>query len=126
MATVAVADRNTGHIDLSIAQTGNGDSTNIVDRGTLRIGKPGSVVITSAIGATPTVTVNLQGSSDGINWYNVPYALVATPTTFVIAALVITTAVTTHYLLQVDQPWRYLKLAYTSNTNVTVTAFADL
>lgn len=107
---------------LSVAQTGNADSTNTVDRGADRIGKPGAIVITTTIGATPTVTVNIQGSADGSAFYNIPYALVATPSTFVVAALTITTAVTTTYLLQVDQAWRYLKLVYSANTNVTITA----
>jgi hypothetical protein len=113
-----------GSANLSTAQTGNGDSTNIAFRGS-RAGS-GAVVITSAIGATPTVTVNIQGSVDGTQFFNVPYALVATPATFVIAAITITTAVTTSYLLQPNQPWRYLKLAYSANTNVTLTADAYL
>jgi hypothetical protein len=79
-------------------------------------------VIASAIGATPTVTVNIQGSADGITWFNVPYALLATPRTFVLTALTITTAVTTTYLLQEGVFWRYLKLALSANTNVTLTA----
>lgn len=105
---------------LSSAQTGNGDSTNILDRRALT--GPADLVITTTIGATPTVTVNIVGSAEGTNWWNVPYALIATPSTFVVSALTITTAVTTHYLLQGGQPWRYLKLVYTANTNVTSTA----
>lgn len=107
---------------LSVAQTGNGDSAiaSRDNRGS------GGIVVTSTIGATPTVTVNIQGSVDGVNWFNVPYALVATPATFVISAVVITTAVTTSYLLQTDQPWNYLKLVYSANTNVTLTATAYL
>lgn len=107
---------------LSDAQTGNADSTNTLDRGSQR--GPGAVVVTSTIGATPTVTVNIQGSVDGTNFYNIPYALVATPATFVVTAITITTATTTTYLLQVDQAWRYLKLVYSANTNVTLTANA--
>jgi hypothetical protein len=105
---------------LSTAQTGNADSTNTLYRAVP--GRAGAVVITSAIGATPTVTVNLLGSVDGTNFYNVPYALVATPTTFVVAAITITTAVTTTYLLKVDQPWVFFKLNYSANTNVTLDA----
>lgn len=107
---------------LSTAQTGNGDSTNVIDRGTDRMGKPGAIVITTTVGATPTVTVNIQGSADGTAFYNIPYALVATPSTFTVAAITITTATTTTYLLQVDQAWRYVKLVYSANTNVTITA----
>jgi hypothetical protein len=110
---------------LSVAQTGNGDSTNTADRGA-NVGQPGAVVITSTIGATPTVTVNIQGSADGTAFYNVPYALVATPETLTVAALTITTAVTTTYLLRPHHAWRYLKLVYSANTNVTLTATAYL
>ena len=109
---------------LSSAQTGNGDSTNIAGRQMGAVQGGGAVVITSAIGATPTVTVNIQGSVDGTNFFNVPYALVATPRTFVITAITITTAVTTTYLLQESIFYRFLKLAYTANTNVTLTATA--
>jgi hypothetical protein len=83
----------------------------------------GAVVITSTIGTAPcTATVNIQGSADGTNWFNVPYALVATPRTFVITALTITTAVATTYLLQEQVFWRYLRLAISSCTNVTLSA----
>jgi hypothetical protein len=109
---------------LSNAQTGNGDSTNIASRG--RVGGGGAVVITSAVGATPTVTVNIQGSVDGTNFYNIPYALVATPETLSVAAITITTAVTTTYLLRPNHAWKYLKLVLSANTNVTLTANAYL
>ena len=106
---------------LSSAQTGNADSTNTYDRGFNRRG-PAALVITTTVGATPTVTVNIQGSVDGAAFYNVGYALVATPNTVAVAALTITTATTTTYQLLTDQAWRYLKLVYSSNTNVTLTA----
>ena len=112
-------------VNLSTAQTGNGDSTNTAHRGR-RPGSGGAVVITSAIGATPTVTVNIQGSVDGVAFFNIPYALVATSETLTIAAIVITTAVTTTYLLRPNHAWAYLKLVYSANTNVTLTADAFL
>jgi hypothetical protein len=111
-------------VALQAAQTGNADSTNVADRGTRREG--GALVIASTIGATPTVTVNIQGSVDGSAWFNVPYALVATPRTFVLTALTITTAVTTTYLLQELVYWRYLKVVMSANTNVTLTTTAYL
>jgi hypothetical protein len=105
--------------NLSTAQTGTGDSTNTV----VRSGPDRNAVrITSTIGATPTVTVNIQGSVDGVTFFNIPYALVATPSSFVVTAITITTAVTTFYLLQPGQAWNYLKLVYSANTNVTLTA----
>lgn len=70
-ATGAVA----GAITLSSAQTGNGDSTNVADRGVERMGMPAALVVTSAVGATPTVIVNIMGSVDEVNWFNLPYAL---------------------------------------------------
>lgn len=112
-------------VNLQTAQTGNADSTNTAYRGS-RPGRGGAVVVTSVIGATPTVTVNIQGSMDGVNFYNIPYALVATPSTFVVAAITITTAVTVTYLLQPDQAWRFVKLVMSANTNVTLTSDAYL
>lgn len=122
MAVLTLTNPESGVV-LSTAQTGNGDSTNTLYR---RGVGPGAIVITSTVGATPTVTVNIQGSADGTNFYNVPYALVATPSTFAVTAITITTAVTTTYLLQRDQAWDYLKLVYSANTNVTLTATAYL
>ena len=122
MAVIAVAATNSPIVQLGVAQTGNVDTTNTLDRGTFQ-GEV-AVLITSAIGATPTVTVNILGSDDGTNFYNVPYALTATPATFVVAAITITTAVSTTYLLQANQAWQFLKLNFSSNTNVTLTATA--
>ena len=110
--------------NLSTAQTGNAVSTNTIDRGVRADG--GAVVITSTIGATPTVTVNILGSVDGVTFFNIPYALVATPRTFVVTAITITTAVTTTYLLQELIPFRYVKINMSANTNVTITADAYL
>ena len=109
-------------VNLSTAQTGNADSTNIWDRGNRR--GAGAVVITSTVGSTPTVTVNILGSVDGSTFYNVPYTLNATPETLAIAAITITTAVTTTYQLRPNHAWRFLKLNYSANTNVTLTADA--
>lgn len=111
-------------VTLGTAQTGNVDTTNTADRGFNR--GPGAVVVTSTIGSTPTVKIDIQGSVDGSAWFNVPYALVATPTTFVVAQITTTTATTVTYLLQTGHPWRYLKCVYSSNTNVTLTATAYL
>lgn len=115
-----------GSFALSAAQTGNADSTNTADRGGIRAGNPGALVITSTVGATPTVTVNIQGSVDGTNFYNIPYALNATPETVAVAAITITSATTTVYQLRPDHAWRFLKLVYSANTNVTLTATAYL
>jgi hypothetical protein len=105
---------------LSATQSGNGQSTNIADRGGAR--GPALLKVTTTVGATPTVTIAVEGSADGTNWFNIPYADSATPTTVSVATFVITTATTVYKLLQVDQPWRFVRLTYSANTNVTSTA----
>jgi hypothetical protein len=111
---------------LCAAQTGNFTSAAGIRQQAQDTQNPAALVITSAIGGTPTVTVNIQGSVDGVNYYNIPYALVATPSTFVLTALTITTAVSTTYLLQFGQPWQFIQIVASANTNVTLTATAYL
>jgi hypothetical protein len=106
-------------INLSTAQTGNGDSTNTLDRGALR--RACLLKVTTTVGATPTVTIDFKGSMDGTNFYNIAYALAGTPETVAVAAVVITTATTNYYILRPEHPWRYVKLVYSANTNVTST-----
>lgn len=108
--------------NLSNAQTGNGVSTNVVDRGNLT--KPVLLKITTAVGATPTCTYALEGSPDNTNWFSIPYADSATPTTVAVATFVITTAGTVWKVLLVDFPWRYFRITYSANTNVTNTSDA--
>jgi len=92
------------------------------DRGSIR--GAALLQITTVAGATPTVTVNILGSVDGTNFFNIGYAVTATPETVAVAALVLTGAATTvqYYILRRDHPWRYLKLNYSANTNMQVTA----
>lgn len=106
--------------NLCTSQTGNGDSTNTADRGGLR--RAALLRIISVVGSTPTVTVNILGSMDGTNFFNVAYALPATPETLTVAAITITTAVTGLYILRPEHPWRFLKINLSANTNVTLTA----
>lgn len=121
MATVdATPSGAPDQASLSAAQTGNGQSTNVADRGGAR--GPALLKITTTIGATPTCTYAIEGSADGTNWFAIPYADSATPTTVSVATFVITTATTVYKLLQVDQPWRFVRLTYSANTNVTTTA----
>src|SRR6476646_11495750 len=127
MATVATVGALVGSptVTLCTAQTGTGASTNVADRGagygSAGYG-PALLTINSTIGATPTVTVDIQGSADGTNWFNIAYALPATPETPVVTALTITTAVTSVYILRANQPWRFCRLNLSANTNVTLTA----
>lgn len=107
--------------NLSSAQTGDGASTNIIDRGAVTE-RPAQLKITTTIGATPTCTYLIEGSADGSSWFPVTYADSATPTTLSFATFVITTATTVLKHLQADQPWRFLRINYSSNTNVTNTA----
>lgn len=113
-----------GAIVLGTAQTGNVDTTNTLDRGTYR--GPVAVVLTNVDAGGGTVKVDIKGSADGTNFYNAAYALVATPETLSVAQITVTAATTTTYLLRPDHAWRYLKLAYSSNTAETLTATAHL
>jgi hypothetical protein len=111
--------------NLQSAQTGNADSTNTIlrradDERNLRAH---ILRIVSTVGATPTVTVNIMGSFNGTDFFNVPYsALGAVAGEWSKAALVITTAVTGLYYLKPGEGWRYLKLVMSANTNVTLTS----
>ena len=112
-------------LDNAVALTngaGPYNSTNTAYRGSFYGG--GSIVIANTGGAGPAVTLNIQGSMDNSTFYNVPYALVATPRTFVVSAISITTTATTAYLLQELVPYQYLKCVWSNVTNETVTATA--
>lgn len=109
-----------GAANLSAAQTGNGQSTNVVDRGP-SVG-PALLKITTTVGATPTITIAVEGSADGTNWYSIPYADSATPTTVSVATFAITTATTVYKIIQPNTPVRFIRLTYSANTNVTITA----
>jgi hypothetical protein len=125
MATIKSGHlQSRGGFVLGTAQTGNADTTDTLDRGSHR--GPAAVVLVSTVGATPTVTVQILGSVDGVNFFKIAYALVATPETVAVADITVTAAVTTTYLLRPDHAWRFLKLNYAANTNVTLTATAYL
>jgi hypothetical protein len=122
MATVTpgVEGSTLAFINLGTAQTGNADSSNTIDRGSAF--GPALLQINATAGATPTVTVNILGSVDGTNFFNVPYATTAAPGTAVVTALTLTATAITQYFLPVGFAWRFLKLNYSANTNVTLTA----
>ena len=119
MATLA---GNVGEpVRLATALGGN-VSTDVAYVGSRSTTQQAALIITSAIGATPTVTVNIQGSIDGTTFVNVPYSAENTiSATWVVTALTITTAKTGFYALQPGMPWRYLKCVMSANTNVTLT-----
>lgn len=110
-------------IQVSIEQTGNGPSTHTVDRGGGL--EAGLVQIVSTVGAAPTVTVDIQGSADGSTWWNVAYAaapLAANVGALSVASMAITTATLTRLFLPPNEPWRFMRLNYTGNNNVTLTS----
>ena len=109
--------------NLQTAQTGNADSTNTMLRASEINLRAMILRIVSTVGATPTVTVNIRGSHDGTNFFNVPYSpMSAAPAEYTTAALTITTATTALYYLMAGQGWQYLKLVMSANTNVTLTS----
>lgn len=138
MATVAIAPntgvasgaaalgalRSAGSAAVTVAQTGTGDSTNVIFRGARYEG--GALVVSNVGTGSPTFTYTIQGSMDGTNFYNIPYALVATPRTFVVTAITTTTTNTITYLLQELVPWQYLKMNVSALTTETVDAVAYL
>ncbi len=101
--------------------------SDVFDRGA-RSGDAG-IVLTSVIGTAPVTTlVDIQGSLDLVNWYNLGYSTMAAPQTALYAQLTITTAVATVYRLLSGAglpgavPWRYLRLRFGSSTNIIVSA----
>jgi hypothetical protein len=121
LAAYSASARLPDTANLSTAQAGNGQATNVIDRGA-RVTTPAVLVVTSAIGATPTCTYLIEVSVDNANWFPGAYADSATPETVSVATWVETTAVTRYKILRVNHPWRYLRLTYSANTNVTNTA----
>jgi len=110
-------------VNLCTTLTGNVDSTNIMDRGHT-LGGPCMLRVTSTVGAGPTVKLDIQGSMDNVTFFNVPYSLVATPETWVVAQITIIAALTNYYILKGGVPWRYAKTVMSANTNVTLTVDA--
>jgi hypothetical protein len=109
-------------VNLATAQTGTGPTTNVLDRGPSM--GPVLVKIVSTVGATPTVTVAVEGSADGTNYFNIAYATAAAPETPVVATFAITTATTTYVIVRPNVPVRYVRLTLSANTNVTLTVDA--
>jgi hypothetical protein len=93
-------------------------------------GLAAGVVLTSVVSTAPATTlVDIQGTWDLVNWHNVAYSTMAAPQTLLYAQLTITTSTATSYKLPgVDDagstPWRWLRLKFTSNTNVIMSAQA--
>lgn len=106
---------------LCAGQTGTGASQNVIDRGDVL--DTALLEVITTVGATPSLTFDIQGSCDGTNFFNVAYATAAAPETATVATpAAITTATTTRFIMRKDQPWRFLRLNITANVNVTVSA----
>ena len=105
--------------NLSTALGGNVDSTNTIIKNP---GMAAIIRIANIGGATPTVTINILGSINGTDFFNVPYSTVAAPSSQVVAAIVVTTTATNHFYLPAGYAYAYLKLNYSVNTNETITA----
>ena len=106
--------------NLQTNQAGNADSTNIIRRQGIINGR--AAILRIVTNAGTTVTINIMGSYDGTNFFNIGYSpLSAAPTQFTFAALVITTATTNLYYLP-DTDWVYLKLVQSLNTGMTPTS----
>lgn len=117
MANVGIAN---GTANLCTAQTGNGASTNVADRGAVG-GGPALLRIVTTVGATPTCTYLIEGSADGTNFFALPYATAAAPETVAVATFAITSATTTLMHIRPNHAWRYLRVTMSANTNVTST-----
>src|SRR5207247_7586504 len=127
MATVAsVGALSSGTANLCTAQTGNGATTNIADRGAGAVSAgavstvgPGLLRIVTTVGSTPTCTYLVEGSANGTDWAPAPIADPATPETVSVATFAITTATTTLKYLRPFHAWRFLRVTVSAKTNVT-------
>lgn len=118
MATVAYPG------NLQTAQTGNADSTNVIQRPGGEVNLRQMIVrIVSTIGATPTVTIKILGSIDGTTYYKIPYSVMsAIAGDWSTADITTTTAKTELYALFPGYAWNFLKINMSANTNVTLTS----
>ena len=120
--TTVAGSTTTGHFSKTTFYT------DVMDRGAATGG--GALVITSVIStATNSVLVDIQGSVGGPDpsawvWFNIPYALTATPRTFVITQITITTSTAVTYLLQELVFWRYMRVAHGTSSNISTTLTA--
>lgn len=113
---------------ISSAQTGTGASTHIVQlvpevhKVRDAVGRQLVVKLVTTVGATPTMTMNIQGSFDGTTWFNLNFKdLNASLTTDVSVTPAITTATTRWYWVPASVPFTYFRVNYATNTNVTNT-----
>lgn len=119
MATVQCYGGAGNTANLCTGQTGNGATTNVIDRGS-SIG-PAVLRISTTAGAAPTCTYLVEGSEDGVNFVPVIIADSATPTTLSFATFTITSTTVVMKYIQPNQPLRYIRVTMSANTNITNT-----
>jgi len=108
---------------LGTGQVTNADTTNTYDAGDQGPRTtPHLVRVVTTIGATPTCTYTINGSVDNTVWTALNYADIASLGTVTNAAFIITTATTAVKVIPPGQRYRYVKVTYSLNTNVTNTA----
>ena len=108
---------------LGTGQVTNADTTNTFDAGDTDIRtSPRLVRVVTTIGATPTCTYTINGSVDNSSFSPLSYADINSLGTVTAAAFVITTATTAVKVIPPGQRWRYIKVTYSLNTNVTNSA----
>jgi hypothetical protein len=103
---------------LAANQSGASFNSDVIDRSGMS--GPATVQIGSTAGTT--IKADIQGSEDGTNWFNVEYALIATPTTKVVTQITITTTVIVTYLVSGGYGYRFLRVAFSANTGMTINA----
>jgi hypothetical protein len=108
---------------LGTGQVTNADTTNTYDSGDGDTkGSPRLVRVVTTIGATPTCTYTINGSLDNTSFSPLNYADIGSLGTVTSAAFVVTTATTTVKVIPPGQRYRYIKVTYSLNTNVTNSA----
>lgn len=86
------------------------------------------LVITSVINTgTPSTKCDIQGSLDGINWFNLPYATITAPQTLAVAQLTISTATQTNYKIASPGeanffPYKYARLKFSTSADIVISA----
>jgi hypothetical protein len=104
---------------IATAVTTDGVSTNVLDRGETT--GVATVTFVTTVGATPSVTVQIEGSLDNSAWSPLSTADSATPTVFSSATFTITTATTTVRIVNPSSAARYIRVTLSATTNVTST-----
>lgn len=108
---------------LGTGQATNADTTNTWDSGLAeQKTTPVLVRVVTTIGATPTCTYTINGSMDNASFSPLNYADIGSLGTVTAAPFVITTVTTAVKVVPVGQKYRYIKVTYSLNTNVTNSA----